>query len=288
MIHVIPWNQRLGMIGEKVIESRLAYFSSPMRPPIDVGIDYHCHLENNTPPYFLVQAKGTQHFDEKWGRSLDRGTIEFWLSQQYPVYLIIYDEKEKKCYWLSIEQRRKELIDKLKTGQATVYVTVDKSNTLEEGKNENLHEQIKKDSASIRFIQNLIQGKPEFMGEGYVRTVPLIRLAKDIELNIYENIRMSIVYLAQHYYYLENDYQKAYFFCKFLADFDKSHYGHFVLLARICTSLGKKEEANNYYDEAIKICKRDTRWNSKKRPSDPTIEELISTINREKQNIEIK
>lgn len=98
------------------------------------------------------------------------------------------------------------------------------------------------------------------------------------------NIRVSIVYLSQHFYY-EKDYEKAYFFSKFLADFDKNHYDHFVLLARICISMGKNQEAETYYEEAIKICKRDTRWNSLKKQSDPTIEELISMIEKEKQAI---
>lgn len=187
MTDIIPWNQRLGLIGEKAIETRLLYFSSPMRPPFDIGIDYHCHLENNAIPYFLVQAKGTQHFDEKWGRSLDRETIELWLNQQYPVYLIVYDENEKRCYWMSIEQHREELINKLKTGQNTIYLTVDNSNILEEGKNEVFRKQIEIDSGSIIFDQNLAQGKPQFIGDGYVKTIPFIHLTKSRAKYLFEH-----------------------------------------------------------------------------------------------------
>ena len=86
----IPWNQRLGEIGESTIKSYLAYFSNPMKPAFDVGIDFFCELLEDSSPsgmYFLVQAKGSQHFDEKWGRSFDKETIIFWLKKQLPTYI---------------------------------------------------------------------------------------------------------------------------------------------------------------------------------------------------------
>jgi len=51
----------------------------------------------------------------------------------------------------------------------------------------------------------------------------------------------------------------AYSLGKVLADFDHGHYDHFVLLARICRKLGKKEEAKANYETAIQICKSRAR-----------------------------
>lgn len=116
----ISWNRRLGGIGESTIESRLKYFSIPMKPEPehDVGVDFHCELiENGSPSskFFLVQAKGTQHFDDKWGQSFDIPTIHFWLSRPFPLYIIVYDDGAKNCYWISIEEQRNKLLEKNST-----------------------------------------------------------------------------------------------------------------------------------------------------------------------------
>ncbi len=143
----IPWNRILGEKGATVIKSLLLGFSNPMEPPIDFGIDYYCEMFSPPPKAFYVQAKGTQHFDEKWGQSINRKTIELWLDQIYPVYLIVYDENDKNCYWMSIEEQRKDLAERLKrTNAETIYLTMDRSHLLKDGKTEELIQRIKEDA----------------------------------------------------------------------------------------------------------------------------------------------
>jgi len=56
-------------------------------------------------------------------------------------------------------------------------------------------------------------------------------------------------------------------------------------MGRICRSLGKTEEAKESYEEAIEICKRDTRWDTLKNPSDPSIGDIISSIRKEIESL---
>ena len=74
-----PWNQRKGYIAEEEIKKLLYYFSNPIKYDHDVGIDYYCELLENSSPTdsFYVQAKGTEHFDNDWGRSIKKSTIRY-------------------------------------------------------------------------------------------------------------------------------------------------------------------------------------------------------------------
>ena len=73
----------------------------------------------------------------------------------------------------------------------------------------------------------------------------------------------------------------AYTLCQFLAEFDRSHYDHFVLFGNICRSLGKTEEACLSCEQAIEICQRDKNWNKLKKSSDPSIEDIVASIENE-------
>lgn len=285
----IPWNRRLGEIGQLAIKKRLSYFSNPMRPAIDIGIDFWCELiERDIPSsrLFLVQAKGTRHFDEKWGHSFDREIIEFWLNQIYPVYLVIYDENDKNCYWMSIEEHRKSLIEKLESlDKKTVYITVDRSTVLKNERNDEFVERVKLDLDLIDFKLSLIQGTPKLIGKGYVKRRPILKLPNEFVRVIRDRIRIGMEYLVINYSIFEKDLEQAYSLCKFLTEFDKSHYGHFVLFGQICRSLGKDEESLWGFQEAISICRRDNKWNKRKKPSDPSIEDIIVRIQKERDSL---
>jgi hypothetical protein len=286
----IPWTQQLGEIGESTIKSYLAYFSNPMKPAFDIGIDFFCEMSEDGAPsgvFFLVQAKGTQHFDEKWGRSFDKDTIVSWLSQQFPAYVIVYDEVNKNCYWISIEEHRKSLIERTKSDNKTVYLAIDRTRVLKPGENDEFIKRIKEDSASVSFRLNLVQGAPLFIGEGYVKGIPIMYLSDVVVVNIRERVRMSLNYLI-HNYLLRNDLTNAYHSCRFLTDFDKSHYDHFVLFGNICKALGKAEEACVSYEKAIEICQRDKNWNRLKNLEDPSIEDIIASIRIEMKKLGCK
>jgi len=280
---MISWNRRLGGIGESAIETRLKYFSQPLKtlPEHDEGIDFYCVLGGDgslSSRLFLVQAKATEYFDISWGRSFDKETVQFWLSQLCPVYVIVYDEVGKNCYWISIEEKRDVLAEMLESlEKKTVYLTVDKTRVLGLDRNDEFVRKINEDSQSLSFRLNLTRGTPQLIGEGYVRKLPVVLLPDILMTNIREGIRISMNYLIFNYL-LRKDIETAYDLCKFLTTFDKGHYDHFVLLGDICNQLRRRKEACSSYRQAIEICKEDRNWNLRKKPTDPSIEDVIASI----------
>lgn len=258
------------------------------QPPYGVGIDFWCELCENgllSATLFFVQAKGTQHFDDKWGRSFDRETIQFWLSRPFPVYIIVYDDVSKECYWMSIEEQRNKIIERMSSKDAkTVYLTVDRTRILRLDQNAEFVQRIKDDSQSMNFRFNLVRGTPDFSGEGYVREIRIAELPPILLTNIRERIRINMNYLI-HNHLFRRDIANAYTLCELLARFDRSHYDHFVLFGRICGLLGKKEEACSSYNEAIEICKRDKNWDKLKKPADPSINDIIARIETEMKSL---
>jgi len=283
---MVPWNRVLGEKGETAIKTRLLDFSNPMKLPVDFHIDFYCQLYSSPSLAFYVQAKGTEHFNKKWGRSISKNTIINWVNLPHPVYLIVYDDISKTCYWTSVEEHRNNLIERMKTKSRTIYITMDRCHILEDGRNDEFVRKVIEDSRSIDYRVSLVYGRPQPIGEGYVKKIPFVHLPDWLMMNIRGNIRMSIMYLINHYFYLAGDLEKAYPLCRFLADFDKSHYNHFLVLGRICKLLGKKGEARRSFDEAIKICKRDTKWDRLKKPSDPSIKDIITLIEQEKKSLD--
>jgi hypothetical protein len=97
-------------------------------------------LENDSPSIpFYVQAKGTEHFDENWGASIKKTTIQYWLTRPFPVFLVAFDENDRNCYWMSIEEQRYALMNRLfKDTAKTLYLKMDRSHILERGKESNI------------------------------------------------------------------------------------------------------------------------------------------------------
>ena len=276
----VPWEIRLGSVGQAEIKSRLSYFSIATKYDKDVGIDFYCELLEDDSPLmpFYVQAKGTEHFDENWGAGVKKSTIRYWLQQPFPVFLIVYDENTGNCYWMSIEDYRYTLIEKIfETDSATIYLKIDKSHVLEKGKGKNgeFIRKIKTDLGSIE----LFRGRPLPKGEGYVKRIPEPPRSKIELVRIKENIRQSL-YSLSLYYFLRRDLENAYLLCEFLTKFDKSHYNHFVWFGEINKALGKKAEAKRSFLEALKICERDKNW-----PRE-SMEKIIAQIKKEIESCE--
>lgn len=277
----IPKPIRIGSVAETEIKAMLQSFSIPMKPEPDVeGVDFYCKLEDGT--IFLVQAKGAERFGEKWTGYFDRKTIISWLNQLTPVFLIVYDLEKETYYWKSVHKNRNDLIEKLNSPRKWVSITINKSEMLSR---EEFAKQVKADSQSMEYTYDLFRGFPRFIGNGYVKKIPILVLPDWLIHNLGVNIRLTLYTLANHYLLLGNNKAKAYFLCKFLTDFDKSHYDHFRLMGQICLALERKEEAISYYNQAIEICRRDTNWNKRKRPSDPSIEDIIISIKKEMKGL---
>jgi Tfp pilus assembly protein PilF len=104
--------------------------------------------------------------------------------------------------------------------------------------------------------------------------------------NIRYRVRLGLNYLMFDAT-IKKNFEEAYRLGKLLADFDKSHYDHFLILARICFKLDKIDEAIDNYNIAIDICKRDRNWNKLKRSEDSTIEEIIKSIEKELSKLKL-
>ncbi|MCJ7424665.1 DUF4365 domain-containing protein [Candidatus Bathyarchaeota archaeon] len=258
----VTWETRLGDVGESAIRKRLSYFSTVTKTERDVGIDFLCELVVDNRPWakYNVQAKGTEHFDDQWGSSIKKSTITYWLKQEDPVYLIVYDDKDGNSYWMSIEDYRYELFDRIMksdTQSDTVYIKMDKSQILEDGKEKNEH--LRRKILSDKYSIQQFYGHPQMPGTGYVRaTPPPPRNVHELIITK-ETIRTSLYSVIIHYLG-KNDIETAYLCCEFLTKFDKGHYNHFEWFGLLNLILGKSMEAKSAFEEAIHIFEEDKNW----------------------------
>jgi|RhiMetdeSRZDD1v2_1073273.scaffolds.fasta_scaffold549875_2 hypothetical protein len=274
----VPWTTRLGTIGEAQVKAHLAYFSIVTKYETDPGIDFYCELlENDSPSLpFYVQAKGTEHFDDAWGQSIAKPTLVYWLHQPAPVFLMVYDDINGLCYWMSIEELRYRLIEQIfTTDSATVYVRMDRTHPLERNLNQGLIDRIKDDTTLV----GLFRGQAVFRGDGYVKQLPSPPRS-DLELvRIKENVRAGLYSLVQHSI-AKQDIPTANLYCEFLADFDSDHYNHFVWLGQINLSNGNRTEAVTNFQRALEICEADKVW-----PKE-SLQPIIDGIKKQLQKLE--
>jgi tetratricopeptide (TPR) repeat protein len=271
----------MGKIGEHQIASILGDFALISYPEFDIGFDFFCELLEKSQPsgrFFWVQVKTTEKFNEKWSQYIDKKTIKLWLSQFYPVFIILYEKSSDSVYWASVEEKRTEWETRLGDKLNTIEVVVNQSKILKKN-DENL--EFKKIVKRDIVLVNAVHGVPRMIGEGYIRSIPVLRLSDVARMNIRHRIRLGLNYLMSDFW-IRSNLQEAYELAKLLATFDKDHYDHFLFLARICRQLGRHDEANENYEAAIGVCKRDVNWNKLKQPADPTIEQIIEQIEKEK------
>lgn len=278
--------QRRGIGAEAEIKKRLVHFSDLAKPEPDQGIDFICQLSEDFSPisrFFGVQAKGTRQFDKYWRNSFPKSTVERWLRLPFPVFIIVYNESDHNCYWMSVTHNLPSFVTKLqeKVDAKTIRIEMDKSHLLEETgeRNADFIEAVK--DAHMRI--SLILGRPEF-GESYVREMRYYILSNQVRTRLRDHIRDNMNYLIYHFLFTKN-FEKAYSLCKFLIEFDKSHYDHFLLFARMCHYRGEKEEALRYYDEAIRMLKADKKWDKLKSASQHSTAEIITLIEAEKERL---
>lgn len=278
---LFPWEQRLGRVGAKAIESYLSYFSTTSAEEVDLGIDFHCVLIEKDQPSinFMVQAKGTEYFKKGWSKGIKKSTILYWLFQRSPVFLIVFDEKSKNCYWMSIEDQRISLFQKLGEKKSeTISIKFDRLNKLERGKAKNFEfiEKIKDDWQSVQQFW----GSPQFKGNGYVKTIPPPPRSKWELMQTKETVRKSLYSIVQHHINTK-DMQSALLCCRFLGEFDKSHYNHFEWLGIIYRQMGEKFYGKSIesFKEALIIIEGDLKLppNIKKRMVERIQQELAIT-----------
>ncbi len=254
---------------------------------LEYAIDFYCRLLQNGKPsdkIFGVEVKSTCNFKKIYSESIEKDTIKFWLTQPFPVYVVVYEESSDNCYWTSVEDNRVEWTNKLLKDKENITITIDRTKVLKKKQNEAFIQKIKQDI----IVVNANRGIPQFVSEGYegyaIGYVPILKLSDKARENVRGTIRFGFNYLINDSI-LRDDLQSAYSLAKLLADFDHGHYDHFLLLARICRQLGKKEEAKTNYKIAIKICKSDPNWDKKRLPNAPYIGEIIRKIEHELRDL---
>ena len=238
-----------------------------------MGLDFYCDLLIDDKPLlpFYVQAKSSEHWDKNQGRSINKGTIVFWLSKPYPVYIHFYDEADDICYWYSVEKDRYDLISKLfSTESESIYISFSKEQVFNKDDNPDFRTQLKKDYHSLMAFL----GTPQFEGEGYVKSIPPPpRSGYEYEL-IKMNARACLYSLFQ-LHIAQKDVDMAITFAESVAMFDKSHHTHFEWLGYLYKEKGDKQKARGNFKSAIDICEKDGNF-------DPTLkEEWVNRLNNE-------
>lgn len=288
MLPKIPEFRKRGRSGEHEIASLLSSISNVMTPDYDFRLDFYCELlEGNSPSgkFFWVQAKTTQQFDgDLWSQYVNKKIITLWLGQVFPVFVMVFEQASRKCYWLSVQAHRNEWIEKLANSNDSIQVIVDRKHTFQ--RNDEKREFIKQIKNDL-ILTNAIHGIPHMIGDGYVRSIPILVLSNPVITNLRGKIRLGLDYLINDLI-IKNNLQGAYKLLRLLAEFDRGHYDHFLALARVCRALGKISEARDNYNVAIGICKDDPNWNKLKRPEDASIEEIVNGIEKELSDLKTK
>ncbi|HML03611.1 MAG TPA: DUF4365 domain-containing protein [Candidatus Bathyarchaeia archaeon] len=281
----IPKFARLGRSGQLEIASILSSFANYAQPEYDVGIDFFCELLDDGCPsgiFFWVQAKTSDKFEESWSEYIDKETVRLWLEQPFPVYIIVCEKASGSFYWASVEDNRENWQSMLLTKSKTINVVVSRSNVLEKDPNNNSEFKRKIRGDTIRL--NAIKGIPMFVKQGYGSPafgyVPALRLSDVARENIRGTIRFGFDYLVIDEA-LRNQFENAYKLCKLLSEFDKCHYDHFLMFARICRQLGKSAEAKTTYETAIRICKGDRNWDKDRPQNIAPMSVIIHAIEEE-------
>jgi hypothetical protein len=257
-------------------------------PLLEYAIDFHCRLLQNGKPsnkIFGVEVKSTGVFNDYYSESIQKDLIRFWLTQPFPVYVVVYEQSSDNCYWTSVEDNREEWINEMWKDRESITIRVDRAKVLEKGQNEAFVSKIEQDIV----IVDACRGIPQFVSKGYegayvIGHIPVLKLSDGAREMVSGTIRYGFTYLVNDSI-LRGDLPSAYSLGKLLADFDHGHYNHFVLLARICRELGKKEEAKTNYEIAIQICKSDPNWDKKRLPNAPYIGEIIGNIEHELRDL---
>ena len=104
---------KIGKKATKFLESIFNEFCIiiPYPQESDVGIDFNCELlrgktkkrSNPTGKHFFIQCKGMTEVTEARDYiqvPIKVKTINYWLLQPAPTFLIVIDDTSKKCYWM--------------------------------------------------------------------------------------------------------------------------------------------------------------------------------------------
>lgn len=123
-----------GITAAELLTSVLDRFSIviPVPQEKDIGIDMRAELLKNNYPmgiHYNVQCKGTEEVDDevdKLSVSIKVSTINYWLQQKEPTFLVVVDKKAELFYWSYPYMQIKDRIEEIQS-KDTVSIHVFKS-----------------------------------------------------------------------------------------------------------------------------------------------------------------
>ncbi|EJR44448.1 hypothetical protein IIM_05137 [Bacillus cereus VD107] len=123
-----------GITSQELLGSTLQEFSQVIHVPTekDIGIDMRCENLNDGSPtgvHYNVQCKGTEMVQvdkDYFSVPIEVKTINYWLQQREPTFLIVVDRAKSIFYWTYPFEQIKNRIDALQK-QDTVRIRVQKS-----------------------------------------------------------------------------------------------------------------------------------------------------------------
>ena len=288
-------NQRSAGVGEsatEVVLKPLAQVSSPIRLS-EYAIDYICRLYQENRPsnkIFFVEVKTATSLALHWRRKISRDTIGFWLSQFYPVYIVVYDLQNDICHWISVEDNREKWSKKLEKGAKSISIGINGLHSLKKTPEPNLDFLHKIEQDTIRL--SLFYGIPQVFNKGgkgikgvYFFEYPSLGVLSDSTRSKFlKNIRYSLYFLVNDGL-LRKDLPEAHRLSKILTEFDKGHYENLLARATVCCQSKKNKEARRYFNKAIRCLKQDLIWDTNKPEETKSKAEIILEIQSMKAKI---
>ena len=135
-------SQKIGVKASDFFSSVFSRFCNviPVPQDRDLGIDFICEIMNGEYPtgkLFNVQCKGTEEVKIKNNSitiSIKVTTLNYWLIQSNPTFLIVVDYQNKNLYW-SFPQEFLGSLNKDWKKQNTVSIPVSPENCLKQNAN---------------------------------------------------------------------------------------------------------------------------------------------------------
>lgn len=129
--------QQTGRTAAKLFSAMFDKFFNviPVPQESDLGIDFICEVRQEFPTgkFFNVQCKGKEEIQTKGNKiqvSIRVETINYWLLQENPTFLILVDCKNLAFYW-SFPEAFLDSLSKDWSKQKTVSISVSKSDYID-------------------------------------------------------------------------------------------------------------------------------------------------------------
>lgn len=152
--------QKVGDVGESVLETALKFHGSVNRFENDFGIDFICSMFSKNGEYtgkdFFAQCKGTEGYDpfkNEFNVSVKTSTVRYWMKQRNLTFLFCVDINTEKIYWVDPIEQLEDKMKIISDNQQTITIKVPQKNIFT--KNSFPKEMI---NCMERFDQNLFSG----------------------------------------------------------------------------------------------------------------------------------